>query len=99
MERWVTPPPGGGDAGYMHPPGVEPEGEEHIETARIAHTEDGARHAHRGRLSLDSPVAPGWVPPGQPQHQLDRSRGHSRPARATLLGIRPPTTDQCPKAG
>ena len=34
MERWVTPPTGEGDVGYMHWPDVEPDGEEHVETAQ-----------------------------------------------------------------
>jgi hypothetical protein len=50
-------------------------------------------NTHRGQLTLDSPIAPGRVLRGQPQHQRDRARGQRRPARPGT-SVRPSAPDQ-----
>ena len=54
------------------------------------HAGRGKTHTHRGRLAMVLPIAQGRILPGQPHHQLDRSRRKSRPARPPVLPKRPP---------
>ena len=49
------------------------------------HAGGGKTHAHRGRLAMVLPIAKGRILPGQPHHQLDRSRWKSRLARPPVL--------------